>query len=50
MKLGAIHFANGTTYEGEWMQGLKSGKGNQYWPDGSVYSGEWRENKSNGKG
>jgi len=28
IKLGVIHFVNGITYEGEWMKGLKSGKGN----------------------
>ena len=35
-------FPNGVTYEGEWLDGLKDGKGVQVWQDGSLYEGYFK--------
>ncbi|CAK90590.1 unnamed protein product (macronuclear) [Paramecium tetraurelia] len=52
--IGLIHleitFSDGTTYKGEWMNGLKDGQGVLKWPSGSIYSGFFLEGKLNGKG
>ena len=37
-------------YVGQWKNGLRHGRGEQYWPDGSVYQGYWKNDKRNGKG
>ena len=42
---------NGVVYEGEWSDnGLRDGKGVQYWPDGSIYEGYWSADSANGRG
>jgi len=35
---------------GQWQEGLRHGKGKQYWNDGSFYEGYWKNNMANGKG
>ena len=37
-------------YEGNWVDGRKSGKGTYTWKNGDKYIGEWKSNKRNGKG
>ena len=34
-------FKKGGFYEGEWIEGIKSGKGIYVFEDGSKYDGEW---------
>lgn len=50
IKLEKVELDNGITYEGEWLQGMRQGKGKQIWADGSEYEGEWKENQANGQG
>ena len=32
-------------YEGEYKDGMKTGKGRMVYPNGDIYEGEWLENK-----
>jgi hypothetical protein len=41
---------NGTTYEGQWQNGLEHGKGTEIEDNGSMYEGDWREAKNHGSG
>ena len=34
-------YATGAVYDGEWMGGLRHGKGKMKWSDGCQYEGEW---------
>ena len=43
-------FKNGSSYEGQWKNGVRFGQGQQIWPNGSSYFGEWKDNQANGKG
>ncbi|KAH3723085.1 2-isopropylmalate synthase [Pelomyxa schiedti] len=36
------------TYDGDWRDGLKHGRGTYTWPDGVTYDGEWNNNKFDG--
>ncbi|KAH3767382.1 2-isopropylmalate synthase [Pelomyxa schiedti] len=38
------------TYDGDWRDGLKHGRGTYTWPDGGTYDGEWNNNKIDGWG
>ena len=38
------------TYEGEWGNGKKHGKGTIKWSDGDSYEGDWKHDKRHGKG
>ena len=49
-RLGPYEFENGAVYIGQWRQGVRHGRGKQYWNDGSFYEGYWRNNMANGKG
>lgn len=40
---GCYTWADGSTYEGAWHQGLKHGWGTYRWPNGAAYRGEWRD-------
>ena len=40
----------GARYEGDFVNGLRSGKGIQSFADGERYEGEWRDDLPNGKG
>lgn len=40
---GCYTWADGSTYEGAWHQGLKHGWGTYRWPNGACYRGEWRD-------
>ena len=37
-------------YEGEFVQGLKHGKGKLFFPNGSIYEGEFKANYQDGYG
>lgn len=41
--------ANGTAYEGDWVDG-KFSKGECRYPDGKVYNGSWKDGKPYGHG
>lgn len=45
---GKAIFCNGTYYEGNWVQGNKSGFGIEVKPSGSYKIGEWKNNKLDG--
>jgi len=42
---GKIEYANGNSYEGDWLNNKYNGIGTYRWSDGSYYVGEWLENK-----
>jgi|LauGreDrversion4_2_1035121.scaffolds.fasta_scaffold79801_2 hypothetical protein len=39
-----MHWADGTTYEGEWMKGVQTGKGRLKLPDGTLKVGIFKNN------
>jgi hypothetical protein len=48
---GIMKSSNGNIYDGQWIEGIKNGKGVYY--DSTtkvVYSGEWKDGKKNGFG
>ena len=48
--LGIMRWADGTSYEGEWRQGLMQGTGIEVYTDGGVYSGQFHGNSRHGIG
>ena len=44
------HYPNGSYYQGEKKNGMRSGRGKFYYLDGGVYDGEWNENRMHGRG
>ena len=34
-------YKSGAVYEGEWMGGMRHGKGKILWVDGASYKGDW---------
>lgn len=48
--VGKMRTADGTTYEGGFAAGLRSGKGVMRWPNGRIYDGDWANNIFNGTG
>jgi hypothetical protein len=42
--------ANGDVYDGDFINGFRSGKGKFYWANGNIYEGDFIDNKRNGKG
>lgn len=48
---GVYSFSNGDTYKGEFLNGMKHGRGvYSYLSSGEVYDGEWRSDQWNGRG
>lgn len=45
---GESKFANGNRYEGEWANGVISGKGALHIANGDKYTGEWKDGKMHG--
>jgi hypothetical protein len=41
---------DGSKYIGQFLNGVRSGKGKQVWPDFSLYEGYWENDKTNGRG
>ena len=41
-------YTDKTTYEGEWVQTQKEGKGTETWLDGSKYEGNYKAGKKEG--
>ncbi len=50
VKLKPIEMKNGGVYDGEWLEGMRDGKGKHTWPDKSYYEGEWKQDKADGNG
>jgi hypothetical protein len=42
--------ASGWTYDGEWKEDKKHGRGVHTWPDGNKYDGEFKDGKLHGRG
>ena len=42
--------ASGGTYEGEYVEDKKNGKGKYTYPNKDVYKGEWKDNLRHGQG
>jgi len=47
---GRLVWPNGRSYEGEFENDIKNGKGTYQWADGQVYTGEWHNGKQHGQG
>jgi len=47
---GVKTWADGTKYEGEWLNGKQHGMGTITLPNGMTYEGSWQEDKMNGEG
>ncbi|RZK01893.1 MAG: molecular chaperone Tir, partial [Flavobacterium sp.] len=47
---GAIHYSNGSYYEGEWKEGDCHGKGKLIYADGGIYEGSFKKGEPDGKG
>ncbi|MBF0446760.1 MAG: hypothetical protein HQL67_01020 [Magnetococcales bacterium] len=48
--LGIYQFANGSSYNGYWLNGKKQGKGTYRYSDGSQYIGDWLQDNKHGQG
>ena len=48
---GPVELDNGAIYHGNWTkEGLRQGKGSQYWPSGFFFQGYWNQDMATGKG
>ena len=47
---GSLRYANGDSYEGQFYNGLKHGKGKLVQNNGVAYNGEWKNEKMDGFG
>lgn len=36
-------YLDGSVYTGNWVGGLRDGKGRMTWADGAVYEGYWKD-------
>ena len=43
-------YADGSTYTGDFVDGLRHGQGTYTWADGGRYEGQWHEGKKHGQG
>ena len=43
-------YKNGAIYSGQWLGGLRHGKGTMTWRDGARYEGKWQYNMAAGEG
>jgi len=48
--LGRCAYANGATYYGNWVNGVRDGKATYYFKDGSYYIGFWKNDLQHGEG
>ena len=47
---GQLQYSNNDRYDGEWNEGMRSGKGVHLFENGDKYDGEWANNIQNGEG
>ena len=45
-----IHWQNGDTYEGQYVNGKRTGYGVYTFSTGDIYEGEWKDNLRHGEG
>ena len=45
---GKKTYADGESYDGDWIEGKKEGLGTYRWADGSIYVGELKNDKKHG--
>jgi 1-phosphatidylinositol-4-phosphate 5-kinase len=43
-------YTSGAVYEGQWLGGLRHGKGSMTWLDGTTFEGHWEFNAAYGEG
>ena len=48
--LGIEVYANQDKYEGQWLNGWRSGKGKYSFSDGGYFEGEWEHDQYHGQG
>lgn len=48
--IGTRFYPDGSSYEGQWVNGQRHGFGTKINPDGSSYKGQWQFDKKTGKG
>lgn len=48
--LGPYKYEDGSTYEGQYYEGMRCGYGKCIWPEGFYYEGYWDNDQRNGKG
>ena len=48
----SLSYSDGSSYEGDWKDGLWHGKGTHIWPrsDGRKYEGDWIRGNRHGRG
>lgn len=46
---GKYTFADGSTYEGQYVAGAREGQGTFIWADGNKYSGGWKDGLQHGE-
>jgi hypothetical protein len=46
--MGKYFWKNGDSYEGNWKNDLRDGKGVFIWSDGDKYDGEWKKDMKEG--
>lgn len=47
---GPVQLEGGARYIGQFVSGVREGRGKQVWEDFSLYEGYWKEDKANGRG
>lgn len=48
---GTKNYVNGDYYKGEWVNGVKEGKGQHYYFQlRTIYNGQWKHDMKNGNG
>lgn len=50
INLKRVEYDGGDVYEGEILNGKRTGKGKYTWADGDTYEGDWRDGKRCGRG
>lgn len=50
MGKGKMVWGNGSTYDGDWQNGVRTGQGTYVWPDGRHYQGDFVNDEMHGKG
>jgi len=45
-----MHYPDGSTYDGQWLEGDRCGVGTYTFRNGDIYEGEWKDDQKHGKG